>query len=84
MTRDEFVWKIDHGDDIEFSVGGRKYVIFSWWYDDGFNIVEAYSDGDGDTYQTAEELIDNFMVGEKALRDLLDDVKITGYTQVRE
>ena len=83
MTRNELIWKIDHGDDIMFDVSGKGYVIFTW-PDDGIRIGEQNSD-DGDmTFQTSEDLIDNFSIKGVPLADLIDKIVITSYTLVRD
>ena len=83
MSRDEFVWKIEHGDDIMFDINGRKFVIFTW-DEDGIRIVEQNSNSDGLVYKEANELLDKFLVDGIPLKEVVGDITITAYTLVRE
>ena len=86
MTRNELIWKIEHGDDIMFDVIGKHYTILTW-LDEGILIAEQYKEpGEAHEeriYQTAEELVDGFMVNETPLKELCDKVVITSYTLVQ-
>ncbi len=85
MTRNEFIRKIEYGDDILFDVAGRHFVIFTWSIEDkGIFIGEQYVSESREYYKSAEELVDHFIVGEKSLADLAEDIIITDYTLVRE
>jgi len=63
-----------------FDVGDRHYTIFTWM-DEGIGINEQYpNDGDFQYFETAEDLVNNFMVDGKFLGELVDRVIITEYT----
>ena len=66
-----------------FDVSGKGYVIFTW-PDDGIRIGEQNSDGGDMTFQTSEDLIDNFSIKGVPLADLIDKIVITSYTLVRD
>ncbi len=83
LTRDEFIWKIDHGDDIMFDVRGRHYAIFTW-DDDGIRIIEQNKSEAGQKFKTSEELVDEFVVDGLYLNDVVSEIKITNYTLVKE
>ena len=83
MTTNDFIWKIEHGDDVMFDVRGHHYVIFTW-DDEGIRIVERNTGAEGQYFHTAEELIDGFLVDGIKLRDVVEEVKITAYTLVKE
>ena len=85
MTRDKFIWKIEHGDDIMFDVAGRHFAIFTWMVEDkGICICEQNVSDSHRYFQTAEDLIDNFFVGDTPLADLVEKIVITDYTLVKE
>lgn len=85
MTRDEFIQKIEHGDDIMFDVFGKHYVIFTWDKDDrGICICEQNVDGSEYYFATAEELVDYFSVNGKTLAEIAGDIVITDYTLAEE
>lgn len=80
MTKNELIDKIDKGYDIMFSVLEKHYTIITWM-DEGIAIGEQYpNDGMLQFYDTAEELVDGFMVGGKSLGELSDRINITDYT----
>lgn len=81
MTRSEFIKKIEYGDDIMFDVVGRHFTILTW-PDEGIFIGEQYTE-DGEYFQDAASLVDNFKINDIPLSGLLHDVKITDYTLVR-
>lgn len=82
MTRNEFIWKIEHGDDIMFDVAGRHYTIVTW-PDEGIRIVEQNTNSDGIIYPSANELVEKFTVGSTPLAELCDKIVITSYTFVQ-
>ena len=83
LTRNDLIWKIDHGDDIMFDVRGRHYVIFTW-DDEGIRILEQNKSELGQKYKTPEELVDRFIVDGSPLKDIVSEIRITNYTLVRE
>ena len=83
MTRDEFIWKIEHGDDIMFDVLNRHFVIITW-PDEGIRIAEQNTSDEGQLFQTAEELVDHFSIGKHIISSVLDSLVITDYTLVKE
>lgn len=65
---------IDAGGDIEFSVCGKKYTILPWT-DDG--IVIGLQGSDDDTvFQTANALLDGYLIEGKPLRSFDQQIKI--------
>lgn len=80
MTKNEFIEKIENGSDIMFDVAGRHYSIFTWM-DDGIGIGEQYPhDNEMQFFDTAEDLVENYKIGDKPLSDLISTVVITDYT----
>lgn len=72
--------KIDNGNDIMLSVAGKRYTILTWT-DDGIAIGERHpNDGDLLYFDTAEELVDGFKVGDKSLGEMSKEVRITQYS----
>ena len=81
MTREELIWKIDHGDDIMFDVLGRHYAIFTWAFDeDGICICEQNVSDSEKYFKTADELVDNYSIESFTLASLAGQIKITDYT----
>lgn len=63
-----------------FSVAGKQYTILTWT-DDGIAIGEQYpNDGDLLYYDTAEELVDGFKIGDKSLGEMSKEIRITQYS----
>ncbi len=83
MTKSDFVWKIEHGDDIMFDVSAKHYTIFTW-DEKGIFIGEQNVDDDGEYFDTAEDLVSKFIVDGVPLENIIDSVNITEYTLVRE
>ena len=83
MTREDLIWKIEHGDDIMFDVHGRHFTILTW-YEEGINIGEQNKAQGGEFFQTAEELLNYFLVEGVPLKDMVTEIVITDYTLVRE
>ena len=82
LTRNDLIWKINHGDDIMFDVRGRHFSIFTW-DDEGIRIIEQNKADPGQQFKTPEMLVDNFTVDGTPLMDILSKVEITSYTLVR-
>ena len=80
MTKADLIEKIENGSDIMFSVAGKQYTILTWT-DDGIAIGEQHpNDSDLQYYDTAEDLVENFMVDGKSLGAIASNVRITQYT----
>lgn len=79
MSKDELIDKIDNGNDILFDVSGRHFTILTWM-DEGIAIGEQQTDGDLQFFDTAEDLVEQFVVGGKTLAELAKQVVITQYT----
>ena len=80
MTKDDFVEKIENGSDIMFSVSGKQFTILTWM-DDGIAIGEQHpNDGDLQYYDTAEDLVERFMIDGKPLGAIASNIKITQYS----
>ncbi len=81
MTREEFVWKIEHGDDIMFDVAGKHFAILTWTMEEeGICISEQNVRESNQYFQSAEELVDNYSIEGFTLASLVDQIKITDYT----
>jgi len=80
MTRAELISLIDNGSDIMFSVAGRHYTILTWM-DEGIAIGEQYpNDHEMRYFETAEEVVDHFVIDGKTLGEMAGEIKITQYT----
>lgn len=80
MTKAELIEKIETGSDIMFSVAGKQFTILTWT-DDGIAIGEQHpNDGDLQYYDTAEDLVESYMVDGKPLGAIASKVKITQYS----
>lgn len=76
MTRNELIRRVKYGTDIVFSVQGKCFTILNW---EQYIIAEAYAEEEK-TYETAEELVDQFMVNGKSLGELAGEIVIEQYT----
>lgn len=76
MTRNELIRRVKYGTDIVFSVQGKCFTILNW---EPYIIAEAYAEEEK-TYETAEELVDQFMVNGKSLGELAGEIVIEQYT----
>jgi hypothetical protein len=83
MTRNEFIKKIECGDDIVFTIGSRGYTIITW-PEDGPIIGEWDRPESQRQYSTAEEMVDTFNIDGTPLAKLTEMVFIVSYTLVRE
>lgn len=80
MTKAELIEKINNGSDIMFSVSDRHYTILTWT-DEGIAIGEQHpNDGELLYFDTAEELVDGFKIGNKTLGELPERIVITQYS----
>lgn len=80
MTKAELIEKIENGSDIMFSVSGKQFTILTWM-DDGIAIGEQHpNDGDLQYYDTAEDLVERFMIDGKPLGAIASNIKITQYS----
>lgn len=80
MTKNEFIEKIENGSDIMFDAAGKHFSIFTWM-DEGIGIGEQYPhDGNMQYFDTAQALVEHFMIGNKPLSDYINTVVITDYT----
>lgn len=79
MTKNELIEKIENGSDIMFDVSGRHFTIVTW-LDEGIGIGEQNKNEPLKIFQTAEDLISNFMVGKKSLEGLCENIAITQYS----
>ncbi len=76
MTRNELIRRVKYGTDIVFNVREKCFTILNW---ESFIIAEAYAEEEK-TYETAEELVDQFMVNGKSLGELAGEIVIEQYT----
>ena len=66
---------VEYGADIEFKIYGKEYTILPW-IDDG--IVIGIKDSEEDSiYQTYDDMVNNFAIDGKAMKDILEDIDIT-------
>lgn len=80
MTKKELIDKIVNGCDIMFDVAGKHFTILTWT-DEGIAIGEQHpNDGELQYFDSAEDLVDGFMVDGKSLSSLSAKVVITQYT----
>ena len=79
MTRNELIEKIDNGSDIMFDVSGRHFTIVTW-LDEGIGIGEQHKNEPLKVFETVEDLISKFKVGDKTLEMLSDKIVITQYS----
>ena len=80
MTKADLIEKIKTGSDIMFSVAGKQYTILTWT-DDGIAIGEQHpNDGELQYYDTAEDLVERFVVDGKPLEAIASNVRITQYS----
>lgn len=71
---DKFMKAIEFGSDIEFSYDGKNYTILPWTAE-GIVIGEQNTNNDY-VYKTPDELINNFMIGEKYIKDIINELDI--------
>ena len=80
MTRNEFIAKIENGRDVLFTVAGKGFTILTWPAE-GIAIGDWSRPNDKPQFfQTAQELVDNFMVHNVPLKDLVHKIVITEYS----
>lgn len=65
---------INQGSDIEFQCNGKMYTILPWT-DEGIVIGPQNSDNDF-IYKTADELINNYRIDGKSIKDMIDQLEI--------
>lgn len=80
MTKSELIEQIENGSDIMFDVAKKHFTILTWT-DDGIAIGEQFpNDGELQYYESAEDLVEGFMVNGRPLGSLVNDIVITQYT----
>jgi len=80
MTKSELIEQIENGSDIMFDVAKKHFTILTWT-DDGIAIGEQFpNDGELQYYESAEDLVEGFMVNGRPLGSLAKDIVITQYT----
>lgn len=70
----EFKKAIDYGCDIEFTYKNIDYTILPW-IDEGIIIGPQNSDDDK-VYKTSDELINDYIIDGKPIKDILDKIEI--------
>ena len=78
MTREKMIDLIEKGSDIMLDVAGEHLVIFTW-LDDGIGIGRQNSGEPLSIYETAQKLIDGYIVSGFPISAQLDKVSITDY-----
>ncbi len=73
---DELKKLVDFGADIEFTCFGTDYTILPWT-DDGISIGIQNDESQDACFETYEDMIDNYLIDGKKMRDVLDDIRIT-------
>ena len=80
MTKNEFIEKIENGSDIMFDVSGKHFTILTW-PDEGTGIDEQNPNEKGMQYfDTAEELVEKFLIDGTPIGELADGITITDYS----
>ncbi len=79
MTKSELIKKITYGSDIMFDVRGKHYTILTW-PDKGIAIGEQGIYEEPLYFDSAEDLVNHFMVDAVPLSDLCSEIVITDYT----
>lgn len=79
MDKKELIQLIEKGSDIMFDCLGKHFTILTWT-DDGIYIAEQDTEKNEQTFSTATELVDNYIIKGKPLRECLDSLKITDYS----
>ena len=80
MTKSDFIEKIENGNDIMFVCKEKNYTILTWT-DEGIAISEqAPNDSDLSYFESAQKLVDNFLINGIPLNQMIDEIKITQYT----
>lgn len=64
---------VEFGADIEFSCKGKMYTILPWVE---VGIVIGEQGEDDYIYQTYEEMVINFIIGGKPMKEVMDDIVI--------
>lgn len=73
---DELKKLVDFGADIMFVCRGIGYTILAG-ADEGI-IIGIQNDDDNDgCFETYEDMVDNYLIDGKKMRDVLDDIRIT-------
>jgi len=78
IDEEEFVDCFDRGCEFQFDYDGKSYSITPN-VGPGFGICEAYKEETETSYDTAEALLDH-PIGDKRLRDILQDMIVTDRT----
>ena len=80
MKKSEFIVKIENGRDIMFDVGEHHYTIITW-LDEGIGIGEQNKpQSEILIYPDADALLKDFLVDDKPLGDLTENIVITDYS----
>lgn len=76
MTREEFIEHVENGADIMFDVLGKHYTVLGW-NEDGPLIAEQETGDNEAVFSDGKDLLENYKIEDKRLKDIWDDVEIT-------
>lgn len=76
MKINEFIEEIESGGDIMFDCCGKHYTICAW---DGepIDIAEQKTGKNHERFETARDLVENYLIEKKVIKDRIRDVVIT-------
>jgi hypothetical protein len=78
IDEEEFVDCFDRGCELVFNYGGKSYSA-GFGVERRFGICECYDEDNEVGYDTAEAMLD-YPIGDKRLRDILQDMIVTDRT----
>ncbi len=76
MTIDKFTEIVEDGGDIMFDFEDKHYVI-EYWTDCPICICEQITTANSREFETVEEMLENYIIDGKPLKDYVKDIKIT-------
>jgi len=74
---EELIADINLGLDIEFNYKGQKYWIGGGSKKDCIITKAGENYDDGEEFDTAQELVDKYLIGGKSLRDVSTQIRVT-------
>ena len=72
VSREELIWAIDIGLDVEFFLDGVRYNIST----DGTPFIAVCPDGDGDYYKDGTTLVTEHKINDVPLKEQWRDIDI--------
>ena len=76
LSKESLIERIDYGDDIEFTLRGKRYTILGW-YEGGPLIAETTHPGEdkGIQFKTGTEMVEKYSVENIPLAKLIDEIE---------